>query len=308
MSKVITGVLVLATLSLGTVYALLPSDESGALQPPSRQIEIVRSPAAPSSADVAPQTPARSTVANTAVNTPSAPVVVTLPRRAAESRARAATPQAWEGYPSDRFALARELQRELKRVGCYEGEVNGAWTPATRRAMKAFTDRVNATLPIEDPDQILLALVRSHQDAACGASCPAGQGLAENGQCIPNALLAQRSRGTLRQAAAGPSPNPPTKQATPVIEAWSTTMTASASSAPAALPFDGRMALAGPNSENNPAAVYNQGAPAAADPNTPAAQITPAPDAAQALARQRVQAKRTAFGPTLFRRLERSGP
>ena len=46
--------------------------------------------------------------------------------------------------PTDRASLARDLQSELRRVGCYSGELNGIWTPATRKAMKAFTERVNA--------------------------------------------------------------------------------------------------------------------------------------------------------------------
>jgi hypothetical protein len=29
--------------------------------------------------------------------------------------------------------LTRELQRELRRVGCYAGDINGAWTPSTQK-------------------------------------------------------------------------------------------------------------------------------------------------------------------------------
>ncbi len=65
--------------------------------------------------------------------------------------------------PNDRVALARALQRELKRVGCYSGEITGAWTTSTRMAMRAFTERVNATLPIDKPDPVLLSLVQGHQ-------------------------------------------------------------------------------------------------------------------------------------------------
>jgi len=55
----------------------------------------------------------------------------------------------------------------LKRAGCYDGEISGVWSPRTREAMKAFTTRVNATLPVDKPDQILLALVQGHQGVAC---------------------------------------------------------------------------------------------------------------------------------------------
>ena len=53
--------------------------------------------------------------------------------------------------PSDRAALVRDLQRELRRVGCYTGALDGIWNTSTRAAMKAFTGRVNAVLPIERP-------------------------------------------------------------------------------------------------------------------------------------------------------------
>ena len=49
--------------------------------------------------------------------------------------------------PRGREAVARELQRELRRVGCYAGQLHGVWTASTRWAMRAFNDRVNAVLP-----------------------------------------------------------------------------------------------------------------------------------------------------------------
>ena len=105
--------------------------------------------------------------------------------------------------PLDRDAIGRELQKELKRVGCYAGELNGAWTKSTRRAMKGFSDRVNAKLPIDKPDSILLALVQSYRDKVCGVPCPSGQSLSHTQQCMPDALLARASRTKL---AAGRKP------------------------------------------------------------------------------------------------------
>jgi len=67
----------------------------------------------------------------------------------------------------NRGALVRELQRELKGVGCYHGEVNGVWTTSTRQAMKVFTDRANAKLPVTEPDQVLLALIKSNRRRSC---------------------------------------------------------------------------------------------------------------------------------------------
>lgn len=102
------------------------------------------------------------------------------------------------GDDDARRELTNKLQKELKRVGCYDGDLSGSWNAATRRAMKSFTDRVNATLPVEDPDYILLTLVQGHTGQACGGKCPADQGLSADGRCIPNAIIAQAARKAAR--------------------------------------------------------------------------------------------------------------
>ena len=86
--------------------------------------------------------------------------------------------------PADRGTLVRELQRELRRVGCYGGDVNGVWTTSSRLAMKSFTDKVNASLPIDNPDDVLLSLVRGHKDAACATPCPPGEAPNDKGRCL----------------------------------------------------------------------------------------------------------------------------
>lgn len=131
---------------------------------------------------------------------------------AAEPLVSAPRPQAWTSFvtpsrqassqltsprPADavtRAALAADLQRELKRVGCYGGEINGGWTTSTRHAMQLFMDRVNATLPADEPDYILLTLVQNHAGPACGAGCPSGQAETENGRCMPAAIVAHGTR------------------------------------------------------------------------------------------------------------------
>ena len=83
-----------------------------------------------------------------------------------------------------------EVQRELKRVGCYSQEIDGEWGPATRRAMKDFTDRANTVLPLDRPDPVLLALLQSQTKVMCGNTCPAGQDLTKDSRCLPSALPA----------------------------------------------------------------------------------------------------------------------
>jgi hypothetical protein len=105
------------------------------------------------------------------------------------------------GQPlSSSEAITRELQKELKRVGCYTGQLNGGWTRSTREAMQAFADRVNAKLPTDKPDNILLALVQGHSEKVCGVPCPSGQSLNPTQQCTPNALLARSGRTKLTAA------------------------------------------------------------------------------------------------------------
>lgn len=96
--------------------------------------------------------------------------------------------------PATRSALAADLQRELQRVGCYSGEINGGWTTSTRQAMGAFMERVNALLPTEEPDIILLTLVQNHRGLACGAACPTGEVETSGGRCLPEAVLAHATQ------------------------------------------------------------------------------------------------------------------
>jgi len=119
------------------------------------------------------------------------PTVVTMLERPVK-RSVAPSP-----LPRGRDAIGRELQKELKRVGCYEGKLNGEWTTSTRRAMSAFAERVNARLPTEQPDSILLALVQGYPIKVCGIPCPSGQSLSRTQECTPDALLARANRMTL---------------------------------------------------------------------------------------------------------------
>lgn len=104
---------------------------------------------------------------------------------------RASAPLTPPAAGSQRADLVRNLQRELKRVGCYQGEPTGEWNAASKKAMLAFNERLNASLPIEEPDYILLTLVQGQASRTCGQTCPAGQSMAGEGRCMPNVILAQ---------------------------------------------------------------------------------------------------------------------
>ena len=99
--------------------------------------------------------------------------------------------------------LTKELQRQLRRVGCYSGEIDGVWTQSTRRAMQTFTNRVNATLPVERPDHVLLAILQSQPDRICNKPCPLGENLAADGRCAPGAIAGN----SIKTAAVSKSPS-----------------------------------------------------------------------------------------------------
>jgi hypothetical protein len=154
--------------------------------------------------------------------------VVALPQRpsAPETNSTAPQPPAPAAAPqrNDRDALARQIQTELKRVGCYDGEVHGVWTTAVRRAMRDFTQRVNARLPVDKPDAVLLALVQGEKGELCRARC-------DDGRCR-HETTAGRAEDRVEPAEAVPAkplPSPPAIVAVPPLAA-------AAPSPPAAVP------------------------------------------------------------------------
>jgi hypothetical protein len=217
-----------------------------------------------------------------------ATVVVTVPKRKETAAKASAAPAARSATPGDRSSVARELQRELRRVGCYDGELNGGWTPDTRKAMKAFMSRVNAAMPVEQPDLILLTLVQGHGDRACGIACPAGQAMADDGRCLPNAILAHASRsGTARTATLSAAASSPAS----VAISWSTT---TAAQPPYPL-GDGRASPPEPREA--------QPTPAAVPPTAPVRRPTPRREAASPPEHR----QRASFGADFLRRTDAMG-
>jgi hypothetical protein len=157
----------------------------------------------------------------------------------AEAPARVPVGETGAAAPIAGPALTREIQRQLRRIGCYRGEVSGVWSPSVRQAMKVLTDRVNASLPVEQPDPVLLAMTQSQAPGICGAACPSGQDRAADGRCLPSALVASAAKRRT------PTPSG-VAQAKPARAAARTPVAAAPQSAADAEPADGRMSLAGP--------------------------------------------------------------
>ena len=119
---------------------------------------------------------------------PTAPIsqTVYVPMR------RAAAPIATAGQELPRTSnldLVGQLQHELKRVGCYEGGINGIWIRSTRRAMEALIDQLNAKLPTARPELVHLALVQGQHARICD-QCPNAEENQSGGRCAREVLAA----------------------------------------------------------------------------------------------------------------------
>ncbi len=197
----------------------------------------------------------------------SAPRAVALVRSGTWSTVVTSEPSAASPIRSSRAAdsatrnqLAHDLQQELQRVGCYQGEITGTWNAATRRAMAAFMDRANSVLPYDQPDYVLLALVQSHQEIACAAECPAGQVQESGNRCVPRAVVAQAAKKSKRLedrriAEERLAANEPRQAASePEVLPWlkheaATLPPAQIAIAPRPNPLPGRMSIGGPQVE-----------------------------------------------------------
>jgi hypothetical protein len=198
--------------------------------------------------------------------------------------------------PNDRASLARALQRELQRVGCYDGEISGNWSTSTRMAMKAFTDRVNASLPTDAPDYILLSLVQRHEGKACGTGCPTGQLQSDEGRCVPSAVLARASpkptasvAGEAKAAGAGES-----KEGSNVSSSWAPTAGLAAVGAGAAI-------LAAPEVRGSSTTSSARGTAGLPGPRPETASVEPREDRSRYSATRETSSRESESRPTASR-------
>jgi hypothetical protein len=56
--------------------------------------------------------------------------------------------------------LVTALQRELQRIGCYRGGIDGVWGPASRSALANFNRHAKSTLPTDAPGEASLSALR----------------------------------------------------------------------------------------------------------------------------------------------------
>jgi len=192
----------------------------------------------------------------------------------------AATPAPTELTPRDpdaRYKLVLDIQQQLKRVGCYWGRMDGSWGLATKDAMKEFTDRVNATLPLDEPDYVQLTLIQSHGEKTCGA-CPAGQSLSASGRCVGLPIMAQAKPTNAPQVATAQKEVLPWKATGPGAVGGQPLFKPMPTTVVSTEPLPDRMAIGGPvpiSVDAQQSAPPVTPGPAAAPPGTATAALDP---------------------------------
>jgi hypothetical protein len=95
------------------------------------------------------------------------------------------------------------MQKELKRVGCYVGPLDGVWRREAREALREFGRSVRLEIDADKPDAVTLLIVEGHTSQVC---CPPGQHRNATGQCQGQAVAAVPSPAPVQTAPSRSSP------------------------------------------------------------------------------------------------------
>ncbi len=106
-------------------------------------------------------------------------------RKAAETQIASLAAEAARVSAANRMATTRSLQIELKRVGCYQGDVTGQFDDATKAAWHSFASLASVAMP-DDVSADALKAVRGVGKRVCPLVCPSGQH-GEGDLCVANA-------------------------------------------------------------------------------------------------------------------------
>jgi D-alanyl-D-alanine dipeptidase len=71
----------------------------------------------------------------------------------------------------DPAKLVRDLQRELRRVGCDPGAVDAQWGKLSQQALQKFAQHAAVALPMGEPTTVALDAVSARQDRVCPLVC-----------------------------------------------------------------------------------------------------------------------------------------
>ena len=110
----------------------------------------------------------------------------------------------------DQRALTRDLQTELKRVGCDPGAVDGVWSPKSKQSLDQFNRRAGTRLDTKIASLGALEAVKEQRGRICPLVCGAGQRV-DGEQCVaipaaPKPRAKQEATRSLEQKRAGQKP------------------------------------------------------------------------------------------------------
>jgi peptidoglycan hydrolase-like protein with peptidoglycan-binding domain len=81
-----------------------------------------------------------------------------------------AAAQAETSGASDNKELARALQRQLKRLGCFDGDANGVWGDKSRAAFKSFVRQAKLNVDGDDPNVSVLDAASTVKMRVCAVA------------------------------------------------------------------------------------------------------------------------------------------
>ena len=109
------------------------------------------------------------------------------------------------GTPARSENLAADIQRELQRVGCYDGAIDNDWGTGSRNALEEFAQQSGTELTSDEPTLIALSAVKAGR----------GQSVLSRDQPGPSHDLCKGS-WTAHRGQAGPSIEPLASEANPI--------------------------------------------------------------------------------------------
>jgi hypothetical protein len=85
--------------------------------------------------------------------------------------------------PMDPHEMARQLQAELHRVGCYSGGIDGSWGPSSSDALRRFNEHAKTDLNFETANAESVDVVRARTGRICPLVCGPGE-TPHNNRCV----------------------------------------------------------------------------------------------------------------------------
>ena len=157
----------------------------------------LQTPAPTVAANVPPQSPQTKSPAETApTQTPAPTVIANVPPEAPPTKSPALTAPA----PGE---LERQLQTELKRLGCFAGTDNGYWNSDSQRALEKFNKQAGTKFDVKVAATEAIDAMRSRTSRVCPLVCAEGF-RAEGDRCVRSPQSPAHKRARTRPAVASP--------------------------------------------------------------------------------------------------------